>query len=44
VLWEDSIRSSGAPKYVEFGPGRVLAGLVRKIDEKAEVVSIEGAS
>jgi [acyl-carrier-protein] S-malonyltransferase len=44
VLWEDSIRAIGAPKYVELGPGRVLAGLVRKIDEKAEVVSIEGAA
>jgi [acyl-carrier-protein] S-malonyltransferase len=44
VLWEDSIRAMAAPRYVELGPGRVLAGLVRKIDEKAEVVSIEGAA
>jgi [acyl-carrier-protein] S-malonyltransferase len=44
VLWEDSVRGMGAPKYVELGPGRVLAGLVRKIDDKAEVLSIEGAS
>jgi [acyl-carrier-protein] S-malonyltransferase len=43
VLWEDSVRAIGAAKYFEFGPGRVLAGLVRKIDEKAETVSIEGA-
>ncbi len=42
VLWEDTIRAIGAPKYLEFGPGKVLAGLVRKTDEKAEVVSIEG--
>lgn len=42
VLWEDSVRALGAAKYFEFGPGRVLAGLVRKIDEKAEVTSIEG--
>ncbi|MBI2932107.1 MAG: ACP S-malonyltransferase [Planctomycetes bacterium] len=41
VLWEDSIRVIGAQKYYEFGPGRVLAGLIRKIDEKAEVESIE---
>jgi malonyl CoA-acyl carrier protein transacylase len=32
----------GAARYFEFGPGKVLAGLVRKTDEKAEVVSIEG--
>ncbi|HLF94609.1 MAG TPA: ACP S-malonyltransferase, partial [Planctomycetota bacterium] len=44
VLWEDTIRAIAAPKYVELGPGRVLAGLVRKIDDKAEVVSIEGAA
>jgi [acyl-carrier-protein] S-malonyltransferase len=44
VLWEDSIRAIGAPKYVELGPGKVLAGLLRKIDEKAEVVSIEGTA
>lgn len=44
VLWEDTIRTIGAARYFEFGPGRVLAGLVRKTDDKAEVVSIEGAS
>jgi [acyl-carrier-protein] S-malonyltransferase len=44
VLWEDSVRAMGAPKYVELGPGRVLAGLVRKIDDKAEVLSIESAA
>jgi [acyl-carrier-protein] S-malonyltransferase len=42
VLWEDTIRAMGAARYFEFGPGKVLAGLVRKTDEKAEVVSIEG--
>ena len=44
VLWEDSVRAMGAARYFEFGPGKVLAGLVRKIDEKAETVSIEGAA
>jgi [acyl-carrier-protein] S-malonyltransferase len=43
VLWEDSVRAIGAARYIEFGPGRVLAGLVRKIDEKAQVLSVEGA-
>jgi [acyl-carrier-protein] S-malonyltransferase len=42
VLWEDTIRAMGAARYYEFGPGKVLAGLVRKTDEKADVVSIEG--
>lgn len=42
VLWEDSVRAMGAATYYEFGPGGVLAGLVRKIDEKAQTTSIEG--
>lgn len=41
VLWEDTIRAMGATKYFEFGPGTVLAGLVRKIDDKADVVSVD---
>jgi [acyl-carrier-protein] S-malonyltransferase len=41
VLWEDTIRAIGARKYLEYGPGKVLAGLVRKIDETAETESIE---
>ncbi|MDD4908919.1 MAG: ACP S-malonyltransferase [Candidatus Omnitrophica bacterium] len=44
VLWEDSMRlmlSRGVTNFVEFGPGRVLKGLMRRIDDKAQVVSIE---
>lgn len=44
VLWEDTIRAMAAETYVELGPGKILAGLVRRIDEKAHVVSIEGAA
>lgn len=42
VRWEESIRhlaSLGVRAYVEVGPGTVLAGLVRKIDRDAQVVS-----
>lgn len=42
VLWEDTIRSMGASHYFEFGPGAILAGLVRRIDPTASVVTIEG--
>jgi [acyl-carrier-protein] S-malonyltransferase len=44
VLWEDSIRfilSHGVSKFYEFGPGKVLKGLMRRIDPNAQVVSIE---
>ena len=42
VRWEDVIGylvSAGVRTYVEVGPGTVLAGLVRKIDREARVVS-----
>ena len=42
VRWEDVIGylvSAGVRTYVEVGPGAVLAGLVRKIDREARVVS-----
>jgi len=44
VLWEDSMRfmaGEGLKRFFEFGPGRILKGLMRKIDPAAEVVSIE---
>lgn len=43
VLWEDCIRTmrdSGAETFVEIGPGKVLAGLLRRIDREAASVSI----
>ncbi|MBN2718702.1 MAG: ACP S-malonyltransferase [Deltaproteobacteria bacterium] len=43
VLWTDSIRymiGEGVSAFVEFGPGNVLAGLVKKIDRSVEVVSV----
>ncbi len=42
VLWEETIRAIGASRYVELGPGGVLAGLVRRISPDAETLSIEG--
>jgi len=44
LLWEDSIRlmiSKGTDIFVEVGPGRVLSGLVKKIDRKAKVLNVE---
>jgi [acyl-carrier-protein] S-malonyltransferase len=44
VLWEDSMKfilSKNIRNFIEFGPARVLKGLMRRIDENAQVVSIE---
>jgi [acyl-carrier-protein] S-malonyltransferase len=44
VLWEDSMKfiiSQGIMNFIEFGPGRVLKGLMRRIDATAQVINIE---
>jgi len=44
VRWEESMKfilSQGVTKFYEFGPGRVLKGLMRKISPEAEVINIE---
>ncbi|MEE8638136.1 MAG: ACP S-malonyltransferase [Candidatus Margulisiibacteriota bacterium] len=40
VLWEDSIKKmldDGITSFIEVGPGRVLSGLIQRINRKAEV-------
>ena len=40
VRWVDcvqALRAAGASRFIELGPGRVLSGLVRRIDPEAEV-------
>jgi [acyl-carrier-protein] S-malonyltransferase len=44
VLWEDSVRTMlelGVERFIEIGPGTVLSGLVKKVDRKATVYSIQ---
>ncbi len=44
VLWEDSMKfilSKGILNFIEFGPGKVLKGLLGRIDKTAEVINIE---
>lgn len=43
VRWEDSVRTmleNGVTHFVECGPGKVLSGLIKKIDRKATVLSV----
>ncbi|MFA5090928.1 MAG: ACP S-malonyltransferase [Candidatus Omnitrophota bacterium] len=44
VLWEESMRfilREGIVDYLEFGPGKVLKGLMRRIDAGVKVSNIE---
>jgi [acyl-carrier-protein] S-malonyltransferase len=46
VRWTDEIRqmqSDGCEKFIEFGYGKVLQGLVRKIDRNAITAVIDGS-
>jgi len=43
VLWEDTVRNmieKGVTTFVEIGPGKVLSGLIKKIDSNVNVYSI----
>lgn len=44
VLWEESILyllSQGIGPFAEVGPGKVLTGLIRKIDPSAQILHLE---
>lgn len=44
VLWEATMRGlleAGFDKFVEVGPGRVLAGLLKRVHRKAEIVNVQ---
>jgi [acyl-carrier-protein] S-malonyltransferase len=47
VRWEQDVRqllADGFGRFVEVGSGRVLSGLLRKIERKAEAVNLSDAS
>ncbi|GAG41583.1 unnamed protein product, partial [marine sediment metagenome] len=44
VLWEDAMKkliSKGIDLFIEVGPGKVLQGLLRKIDRKVSVLGVQ---
>jgi len=44
LLWEDSIRviaDSGVETFVEVGPGKVLSGLIKRIEDRAKTSNVE---
>jgi len=43
VLWEQTVRTllaAGVDKFYEIGPGRVLAGLLKRVERKANCVNV----
>ena len=47
VRWDEEVSKmadDGLTTFVEFGPGRVLAGLVRRIRKGARVLSVPDAA
>ena len=44
LLWEDSIKAifdSGIDTFIEVGPGRVLSGLIKRIEPSAKIFNVE---
>lgn len=44
VLWEDCIRTiaaSGTSTFIEAGPGKVLSGLIKRIEPSAKIFNVE---
>lgn len=47
VLWQGCVEqmvSDGVDRFVEVGPGRVLTGLMRKIDRQINIVNVSSAA
>lgn len=47
VLWQDCVEKMlelGVDTFIEVGPGKVLSGLVKKIDRKARIFSVSNES
>lgn len=46
VLWEDSVQKMidlGVDTFIEIGPGKVLSGLIKKIDRSVKTYSVSDA-
>lgn len=47
VLWEDSMRTliaRGVDTFIEIGPGKVLSGLMKRIDKSRNIINVSDAA
>jgi [acyl-carrier-protein] S-malonyltransferase len=47
VQWQKSVEymvGAGVSTFIEIGPGQVLHGLIKRINQEAEILNIEDAS
>ena len=41
VRWMSCVRAAGAQTFIEFGPGKVLSGLIKRIDRQNLVANVQ---
>jgi [acyl-carrier-protein] S-malonyltransferase len=41
VRWAACVRAAGATRFVEFGPGKVLSGLIKRIDKQNVTTNVQ---
>ena len=44
VHWMSCVRAAGAQTFIEFGPGKVLSGLIKRIDRQNQVANVRDAA
>jgi [acyl-carrier-protein] S-malonyltransferase len=47
LLWEDSIRNmveTGIDTFIEVGPGKVLSGLIKRIEPSVKLYNVEDSA
>ena len=41
VRWMSCVRAAGTQTFIEFGPGKVLSGLIKRIDRRNLAANVQ---